>query len=178
MHAPAPNHNVRAKRQWPVATRYQTFSKFSSVFRATLSSLVRWESLGCPWNRVRKNIVRLRSPTSPAFGLPLDRLANQCKCRRRPGPQLAFQRSRTTSRALNKCRCDRQETQGGRLSAPHLPPRAARRTPPRASAVCTGYLWRLRGVCLGGMECNIVTAEAMRPQSLKAVREWFEPQHP
>ena len=48
----------------------------------------------------------------PAFGLLQDWPANQCKCRRRPGPQLAFQRARTTSRALNKCRCDRQETQG------------------------------------------------------------------
>lgn len=109
---------------------------------------------GSSWNRVRKNIVNLRSPTSPAFGLPLDRLTNQCKCRRRPGPQLAFQRSRTTSRALNKCRCDRQETREGRLSAPHLPPGAAGCTPPRASAVCAGCSRRLRGVCSGAMGCT------------------------
>lgn len=57
------------------------------------------------------------SPTPP----PPRTLTNQCKCRSRPGPQLAFQRARTTSRALNKCRCDRQRRPGeGGLTAPHL----------------------------------------------------------
>lgn len=87
--------------------------------------------------------VSPKPPTSPAFGLPHDQLTNQCKCRRRPGPQLAFQRSRTTSRALNKCRCDRRETQRGRLSArTALPTQASahRRGPRRSSqGACGGY---------------------------------------
>lgn len=85
----------------------------------------------------------------PAFGLPHDLLANQCKCRRRPSPKLAFQRAQTTSRALNKCRCDRPETRGG-LPLRHAPPSGSGRdTRSRALAVCAAR----RGKCPGGMGC-------------------------
>lgn len=46
-----------------------------------------------------------------------------------------------------------RRARGGRLSVPHLPPRAGRCTPPRALAVCTRRPRRLRGVCPGGMGC-------------------------
>lgn len=89
-------------------------------------SAVWW--LGCAWLQARlegrggQRTVNLW----PSSLLPPPRywLPDQCKSLRRPGRQLAFQRARTTSRALNKCRCDRpggdtEEGEGG-LFVPHL----------------------------------------------------------
>lgn len=121
--------------------------------------------------------VSPKPPTSPAFAFPLDRLANQCKCRRRPGPQLAFQRAQTTSRALNKCRCDRRETPGGAPLRPHLPPGAGRRALSRAWAVRARRPRPMRGVLSGRMGCSPIIAEGRKPPPprLRAARGWCEP---
>lgn len=111
--------------------------------------------------------VSPKLPLQPAFGLPHDRLANQCKCRRQPGPQSAFQRARTTSRALNKCRCDRQETQGG-------PPLH----PAQAGAHRRGlWLWALRAVCRGGMGCAASNRRGNGAPEFEG-REWWVPRRP
>lgn len=96
----------------------------------------------------------------PWLCLPHDRLANQCKCRRRPGPQLAFQRVQTTSRALNKCRCDRQETLGG---PPPAPPSQGKPMPTITGLRCVleRRPWWRRGVCPGGWGSHQVTAKTL-----------------
>lgn len=112
----------------------------------------------------------------PWLCLPHDRLANQCKCRRRPGPQLAFQRVQTTSRALNKCRCDRQETLGG---PPPAPPSQGKPMPTITGLRCVleRRPWWRRGVCPGGWGSHQVTAKTLEtppPPSLWAVWGWRE----
>lgn len=149
------DHDVRPKRLGPatIQSKSSWSSGLCSVNTQQSGAVGVAGRQGSSRTRVKKNTVNLRSPQSFPPPPPLASPTNQCKCRRRPGPQLAFQRSRTTSRALNKCRCDRRETRRGRLSAPHRPPRAGQCTPPRASAERAGCLRRPREVGSGGTGC-------------------------
>lgn len=165
------DHKVYTDRQWQVPIHMER-TRSSVLCSLTPCNFGAAEIVG-----VVERGQEEYSPTPltfPAFS-PHGRLANQCKCRRSPGPQLAFQRARTTSRDLNKCRCDRHETRESRLSAPHLPPGAGWCTPPRALAVCAERPLR---ECRGGLGCAPSGCRAKGGPRVSGQREWCEPRHP